>query len=57
MDVAVGANPISGMQRALFVADERVGFLAVVETDDVGFAEIGSCADFDPAVRIRPDGS
>ena len=53
MNVAVGAESVGRVELALLVAIESVGFLAVVEADDVGAAKIGGSTSFDPAVRVR----
>ncbi len=52
MNIAVGAQSVGRVERALLGAIECVGFLAVVEADYVCRAEIGRGTSFNPARRI-----
>ena len=50
--VAVGADAVGGVEFSLLVTDEGVGFLAMVEADDVGRTQIGGGTDFQPAFGV-----
>ena len=48
----MGADAVRGEESATGVPAECVGFSAVVETDDIRFAQIRRRADFNPPVGI-----
>ena len=52
MNIAVGAQSVGRVERALLGAIECVGLLAVVEADYICRAEIGRRTSFDPARSI-----
>lgn len=50
--IAVSANTIGGVQGALGIANEGVGFVIVIEADDIFGAEVRGVADIEPAIGI-----
>ena len=50
--VPVSADPVGGIEDALGITDHRVGFLAVIEPDDILLAEMPGIADFNPAAGV-----
>ena len=53
MNIAVGAQSVGRVERALLGAIECVGLLAVVEANYICRAEIGRSTSFNPSRRIR----
>src|ERR1700722_11759195 len=52
MRVAVGAHSVGSVEMTLVVTIERVGFLSLIEADDVGATQGGGRTSFDPAFGV-----